>query len=147
VLRADCLQEEATSFIRRHLATVPLVVLARVERAWELYSPRSNLDYGAYIWGRPRGMATAALVVFVVLAPLALGGAYVLRRSGVSLLPLVGAVLLATTAAALAFGFTRYRLAAEPAIVVLAAAAVERFGRTAPWRSRRHSTVPELSSS
>ena len=129
VPRAECLQREAATYVRRHERRVPLVVLARVERVWETYRPKANLDYGTIVWGRPRGMATVGLIFYGMLVPLAIAGAFLLGRSRTSRLPLLAMFAQATLVAALAFGFTRYRVPAEPALVILAAVAVERLGR------------------
>ena len=47
-----------------------------------------------------------------------------------ALLPLLAMLMLVTAVAALTFGATRYRSAAEPALIVLAAASLDRVGRS-----------------
>jgi 4-amino-4-deoxy-L-arabinose transferase-like glycosyltransferase len=125
----DCFQRQGRSYIRNHLRRVPRVMLARVERVWEVYDPEANLEFGARFWSRPRAMATVGLIFYVLLVPFALAGAFLRRRSPVELLPLLATVLMATIVAAASFGFTRYRLVAEPALVVLAAVALERLAQ------------------
>ena len=49
--------------------------------------------------------------------PFAIGGLVVLRPPGVPILPLLAVAAIATFAAALTFGVTRYRAPAEVAIV------------------------------
>ncbi len=140
VAQDNCRARRARDYARDNLARVPLVVLARVERVWEVYDPETNLDYGRY-WARARGAATAGLILYTLLAPLALGGALLLRRRSVSLVPLLATFAMATVAAAIAFGLTRYRLVAEPALIVLAAVSIERAVRaTRTSRARRRAS-------
>jgi hypothetical protein len=97
---------------RHHLSRTPLVALARVERAWELYGADMNLEYGRTFWARPEGLATAGLIFYLLLLPLAIAGALILRARRVSSLPPLAQFAFVTVIAALAFGYTRYRYAA-----------------------------------
>ena len=119
---SDCRRRKARDYVSDHLGRVPLVLLARVARLWEVYHPSQNLDYGAHLWARPREWSRVGLFMYAALMPLALAGAFLLRRRGIPVLPLLATFLIASLVAATAFGFTRFRMAAEPAIVVLAAA-------------------------
>jgi len=127
---SDCMRDEARAYTRRHLGRVPLVVLARVGRVWELFGADMTYDYGVN-WARARWLAQVARIVSLVALALALVGALALWRR-VPLLPLLAPLLVATLVAALTFGFSRYRLVAEPSLVVLAAAGADRL-----WRFRR----------
>ena len=126
------MRDEARAYARRHLGRVPLVVLARVGRLWELYGADTTYDYGVN-WARARWLAQVARFVSLVALALALAGAVALwRRRAVPLLPLLAPLLVATLVAAWTFGFSRYRLVAEPSVVVLAAVGADWL-----WRSRR----------
>lgn len=127
VRQSDCLQAEATSYAREHVGRLPLVVLARVGRLWEVYEPADSLAYGQANWARPRSVAVAGLVFFFLLLPFALFGLVRMRRRGVTVVPLAAVLALVTIVAAATFGVTRYRAAAEPALVVLAAVGMERW--------------------
>jgi hypothetical protein len=127
---SDCMRDEARAYARRHLGRVPLVVLARVGRVWELYGADTTYDYGVN-WARARWLAQVSRLVSLVALALAFVGALALWRR-VPLLPLLAPLLVATLVAALTFGFSRYRLVAEPSLVVLAAVGADRL-----WRSRR----------
>ena len=135
--QSDCHSHEARGYVRRHLSGTPLVALARVERAWELYGADMDLEHGRTFWARPKGLATAGLIFYVLLLPLAIAGGLFLRARGVSLLPPLALFALVTVVAALAFGYTRYRYAAEPALVALAAVGVDGLLRAAGRRSPR----------
>lgn len=130
----DCYTRRARSYAREHVASLPFVALARVERVWEVYEPQDNLDYGDANWARPRAVATLGLVAYLLLVPLAILGVIQLRREGVSVLPLVAMFVLVTVVAATTFGVTRYRAAAEPSLVILAAVGLARLGGR-PFRS------------
>jgi hypothetical protein len=75
--------------------------------------------------GRSESAARIALAQFYVLAPLAIAGAVILWRRKKPIAPLVVLPILVSLTAMLAFGNTRYRAVAEPAIVAFAAVAVE----------------------
>jgi len=138
--RSECFGRRAREYAGDHLSRVPLVVLARVGRLWEVYGTGANLDYGAN-WARPRWVATIGLVFYLVLLPFALAGLLALRSRRVPLLPLLAPLALVTVVAALTFGVSRYRLAAEPALVVLASVGV--LCATAVLRVRRQPAKPQ----
>jgi 4-amino-4-deoxy-L-arabinose transferase-like glycosyltransferase len=133
--QSDCYSHEARGYVRDHLGRTPLVALARVERAWELYGADLNLEYGRTFWARPKGLATFGLIFYVMLLPLAIAGALLLRARRVPLLPPLALFAFVTVVAALAFGYTRYRFAAEPALVSLAAVGLEGLIAAARHRS------------
>ena len=134
VAQSDCYERRARTYAREHLGRLPIVVLARVERLWELYGPEDSLDYGEANWARPRAVALLGLAAYLLLIPFAIFGVVRLRREGVSVLPLVAMFALVTLVAAATFGVTRYRAAAEPALVVLAAVGLERALGRRPFR-------------
>jgi 4-amino-4-deoxy-L-arabinose transferase-like glycosyltransferase len=122
---STCMLDAADDYIDRHLSRLPLVVLARIGRLWEVYGYHTDLGYGE-LWSRQLGVAKAGLAMYVLLLPLAAIGALLLRRRRVPLWPALVPFVLVTIVAALAFGFSRYRLAAEIPLVVLAAVCLER---------------------
>jgi uncharacterized membrane protein len=62
--------------------------------------------------------------MYWVLLPLAVAGAVVLVRRRARVWPLVSTAVVVSVTTALTYGQQRFRTAAEPAIVVLAAVAV-----------------------
>lgn len=134
---SDCMAEEARSYARLHLGRVALVVLARAGRMWELFHAEATYDYGLN-WARARWVAQLSRYATLVALAFALVGGIALRRRAVPLLPLVAPLVAATVVAALTFGFSRYRLVAEPAVVVLASA-----GLAWLWGLRRGSKPAE----
>jgi hypothetical protein len=126
VPQSECLLREARHYARSHLGRVPVVALARVGRLWNVYRPGTDLNYGE-LWARERTTATVGMVMYALLVPFAAFGVVLLRRRGVPVYPLLVMFAVATIVALIAFGFSRYRLAAEPVLVVLAAVAVEKL--------------------
>ena len=72
--------------------------------------------------------------MFWLLAPLAIAGAWLLRRRRQPLAILLVPLAMVTLTALLTYGSTRFRFAAEPSIVVLAAVAVDALAAPAPER-------------
>jgi 4-amino-4-deoxy-L-arabinose transferase-like glycosyltransferase len=140
VPQADCLLREARGYVRHHLTRVPVVAAARVARQWNVYDPGQDREYGE-LWAREKVTATIGMAMYAALVLLAIYGAILLRRRRVALLPLLALLVFAALVALIAFGFSRYRLAAEPALVILAAVAVERLVAdrlTVRWRGAAH---------
>lgn len=123
----------AFRYVRRHLDRFPLVMLARVGRVWSVYAP-FQMAYGAENEGRPAAASFAGLAMFWLLAPLAVGGLITLRRRGVLVIPLAGTLVMVTVIAALFYGLVRFRIAADVAVVVLAAVAIDAL---MPWLGRK----------
>jgi hypothetical protein len=109
-------------YARDHVARVPLVGAARIARSWSLWNPVAQADL-EQVETRDRNWQVAAGLVTIAMLVLAVPGAVLLRRRAV-LAPL-GAVVIGVSLAALAAnGNTRFTLAAQPVLAVLAAAVV-----------------------
>jgi hypothetical protein len=126
------LRRQALSYASDHAARVPAVVAVRVLRVWDVWKPRSSAVFEASIADRHVDAQRAAMVSLYLLAPFAIGGAFVLRRRREPLRVLMVPIVFVTLVAALSYGSTRFRVAAEPAIVVLAS-----VGISAAWAWRR----------
>jgi uncharacterized membrane protein len=105
--QSDALRNRALRYARHHLIRLPVVAGVRVLRLWDFWQPFRRPQLGA------------RLVYFAVLA-LAIAGAIRLRRRR-ELTVLLAPLVSVTIASVLAFGDPRYRAAAEPALIVLAA--------------------------
>jgi len=108
------------SYARHHLGSLPKVAVVRVLRAWGVYSPGQQVSFES-LEGRPRAWQMRGTVMYWFLAPLAIVGAFLLRRRKRLIAPLVATAVTVTIGAALTYGQQRFRIAAEPAILVLAA--------------------------
>jgi hypothetical protein len=126
------LRSRAFAYASDHAGRLPAVVGVRILRVWDLYKPRGSAHFEATIADRNLYAQWGAMISLYLLAPFAAFGALTLRRRGEPLHILVAPVVFVTVVAALTYGSTRFRVAAEPAIVVLAV-----VGAAALWDRRR----------
>jgi hypothetical protein len=129
--------EDGLRYARDNADRLPTVVAARVLRTFALWPDLRAQIRIESLEGRDRAWQWAGTVAFWVLAPLALAGAVLLGRRRVSRWPLVAPVVAVTVTAAVTYGNQRFRIAAEPAVVVLAAVALADLARRRPLRRRR----------
>jgi hypothetical protein len=122
--QASCQRDAAWRYMEDHAGRVPIVVAVRILRVWELYRYQDDLGYGE-LWSRSIPVAKAGLVMYALMVLIAIAGLVALRRARTPLWPLLVPFLLVTISAALTFGFSRYRLAAEIPLVVLAATGID----------------------
>ena len=122
------------SYALHHLGSLPKVAVVRVLRTWGVYAPSQQVSFES-LEGRPRAWQMRGTVMYWLLAPLAIAGAVLLRRRR-PIFPLVATAVTVTIAAALTYGQQRFRIAAEPAILVLAAMALVELARAAARRRR-----------
>ena len=135
-------------YAREHAGRLPVVLAARLGRSFELYRPRQNAHMEAFYEGRDLTLAQSGTAMFYVLALLALVGAVALRRRGAAWAVLAAPIALVVLTTLISYGFTRFRVAAEPGLVVLRRgrrgdrgapasalrpAAPARAGGRAPW--------------
>ena len=116
------------SYAVHHLGSLPKVAAVRVLRTWGVYSPSQQVSFES-LEGRPRVWQMRGTEMYWVLALLAIAGAMLLRRRGRPIGPLVATAVTVTIVGALTYGQQRFRIAAEPAILVLAAVTLVTLGR------------------
>ena len=122
----------ALHYARDHLRRLPVVVLARVGRVWDLYEPLQSVDIDVGE-GRPRPASFAGLLAYYLLLPAAGVGVVALRRRGVRVWPMLVLAAVVTVVVAAGYGTVRFRAEFEVPLVVLAA-----VGMQAGWhRARR----------
>lgn len=122
--KASEYRRRGLEYAREHSGQLPLVMIARVGRAWDVFRPGQARLY-EFFEGRAHDASRLGLIFYYPVLALAVAGALILRRRRVPLLPLLAFPLLVTVTAALVYGLTRFRFAAEPALVVLAAVALD----------------------
>src|SRR4051794_371413 len=122
------------AYMGDHVSRVPVVLAARVGRVWDLYRPDQNRVFAASE-GRPARSEQLGVLVYWLLLPFAVAGTWLLRRRGHVLAILLAPAVMVTLTALLSYGSTRFRFAAEPSIVVLAAVAADALLRR--WRPSR----------
>jgi 4-amino-4-deoxy-L-arabinose transferase-like glycosyltransferase len=130
-------RKAAINYTKDHLKRLPLVVAARVGRLWGFFKPGQTTAFDWTIEGRGRAPSWIGAFCYYALLPFAVVGLIALRRRRVPILPLLAIVGIATFAAAITFGVTRYRAPAEVAIVVAAG-----VGIAAVWRRFRDRSRP-----
>ena len=118
--------DRAMDYIDDHRSRLLTVVVpARIGRMWGAYDTVDQLRLDALVDRRPLAVSTLGFLQYVALLPLAAAGAVLLWRRRESLLAVAAWIPIATLTAAISFGNTRYRTAAEVSIVVLAAVALD----------------------
>jgi 4-amino-4-deoxy-L-arabinose transferase-like glycosyltransferase len=138
----------ALSYMREKADRVPIVAAARQGRIWGVFRPFQTSTLEQEFGTGPLGVHHAGVVFYWALVPFTIAGALHLRRSGVTLSPMVPFFLVAIAAAAIAFGTYRYRAPAEVPIAILAAAGVSRLWTRAAHRrkaARNESTTSSIS--
>jgi 4-amino-4-deoxy-L-arabinose transferase-like glycosyltransferase len=126
-------------YMEHHLSQLPLVVLAREGRVWELFDPIQGVDYEEHHDTHAAlPFAFAGLFMYYLLLPAAVFGVVALRRRRTSSWPLLVPVVLVTAITAVTYGIVRFRAEAEVSLVVLAAVGLE-----ASWSRWVRRTEPE----
>lgn len=118
------LTRSSLAYAREHLSEVPKIVAARLGRTFGVYRLDQELEFD-YHEGRDKGTQRAGQILYLILLPFAVYGAF---RVGRRYLPvLLAGPIVAAISAAIFYGSTRMRVSAEPAIVVLAAVGIVAF--------------------
>jgi 4-amino-4-deoxy-L-arabinose transferase-like glycosyltransferase len=112
-------------YVSDNKTRAPVVVLARWGRITGLFRPAQQVRLDRDVEGREGWVAVAALLSLYAVGALAIAGAVILRRRRVKVFPLLVPPAIVLFAVALALGSNRYRASAEPALVVLAAVAID----------------------
>ena len=131
------LQARALRYAGDHAGRVPAVAGVRLLRTWELWDPRDHARLEAVFNDRDPRVNRAAQISLYVLVLLAIAGAVMLRRHRQPLRLLLALPALVSVVAVMSYGASRFRAAAEAAIVVLAAVALQAVASSA-LESLRH---------
>jgi 4-amino-4-deoxy-L-arabinose transferase-like glycosyltransferase len=122
---ATRLRDQGLRYARDHAGRLPIVVAARLGRSFELFRPRQQAREEAFFEGRDLRVEQAGVAVYYLLALLALAGAVLLARRRGPWWVLAAPVGMVVFVTVISYGITRFRAGAEPAIVVLAAVALD----------------------
>jgi 4-amino-4-deoxy-L-arabinose transferase-like glycosyltransferase len=131
------LRTRALHYASRHRDRLPVVVLAREGRTWNLFRPFQQMRFDA-TWGSPIWVNDVGLFAYWLLAPAAMIGALALRRRRRPVLPMLSFIVTVAIGSAITLGQTRYRAGAEVVVVLLAAVGID----AVIARSRRNGTQP-----
>lgn len=137
-------RERAFDFMSDNKSRVPVVALARIGRTWSLFRPWDMVEYNTGE-AREEWLTATGLFFYYPLLVLAVGGVVVLWRRKQTLWPLLVPVVVVTLASAATYGQTRFRVPAEPSLIVLAAITIT--AAYARWRRANQSSTIEASSS
>ena len=121
---SDAMSTASTNYARGHMSDLPGVMLAREGRVWGVYAPGTELTFDVTEDGNGgAGPKQVGQIMNWVLLPLAVVGAIrVATRSRRRLIIVMVPVVVVAINAALFYGSTRIRVAAEPSIAALASA-------------------------
>ena len=128
-------RDRAFDYIRDHKKRAVLVGFARVGRTWSLFRPWDMVSYNKGE-GREGWVTILGLIAYYPLLIAAIAGWVVMRRRRRRSWPLLAPALIVTIASAATYGQTRFRVPAEPTIVVLAAVAIAALVAR-DWPARR----------
>lgn len=123
-------------YARDHLGRLPVVMAARLGRTFGVYDVHDEVRLES-LEGRTIRWETLGTRMYWALAALALGGAVLLLRRRALPPALLAPVALVVLTSLVTYGNQRFRIAAEPSIVVLAAVGAVAGVRAA--RARRAS--------
>jgi hypothetical protein len=120
--RSERLRQAGSQYARDHLSRVPAVEGVRLLRTFGIWQPRRHVFFaeGRVLPGR----AFAVAAVWIVLA-LGLAGAWRMRRRVGALAILLAPLVLAVGTTLIAFGYPRFRYAADVSLIVLGAGLVD----------------------
>ncbi|HUF83117.1 MAG TPA: glycosyltransferase family 39 protein [Acidimicrobiia bacterium] len=113
-------RDRALDYMSEHKGRAVVVTLARVGRTWSVFRPLDMLDYNEGE-ARERWVTSLGLIVYYPLVLLAVYGVVVARRKRITQWPLLVPMLIVTIASAATYGQTRFRVPAEPSLVILGA--------------------------
>lgn len=134
-------RERAIDYVSLRKKRAAIVLLARIGRDWGFFRPLDMLSWNE-AEGRPSWITGLGLYFYYPLLALAIGGIVVLRRRRTTQWPLLVPPLVVTLGTILAYGQTRFRVPAEPTIVVLAAVSLAALANR--WWPERGTPEPEL---
>jgi hypothetical protein len=113
-------RQAGIDFARDNASDVPRVMGVRVLRTFGLHDVTTQINFET-LEGRTSHWQTLGHRMFLVIVPFAVGGTVVLVRRDVVVWPLLGPLVVVVVTALLSYGNQRFRVAAEPGLLVLAA--------------------------
>jgi 4-amino-4-deoxy-L-arabinose transferase-like glycosyltransferase len=139
-------RQAGVQYITAHLSDLPRVMAARLARTFGLWDMRTSLFFEG-LEGRDYDWLWAGWVAWLLIAGLAAIGVVTLRSRDVRIWPLLMPLAIVAFMSAITYGNQRFRVAAEPGIVVLAAVGLVRCARhIATTTATRQRQLPDGSS-
>jgi hypothetical protein len=120
-------------YARDHADRLPIVIPVRVLRSFGFYQPFSNTGRDLALEGGHRDVAAwLAQIQYWILLALGVVGLVVLARRHVPLLPFLAPIATVVVITVIGYGTTRFRIAFDAILPVLAAIALD-----ATWARRQ----------
>ncbi len=119
----DKLRRDGVRYAGHHLGRLPVVLAVRLARVWNLYDPLQTSE------GRSPSVEKLGVLALLILAPLAVLGALILRRRRVGIWILLAPFVVVSITALVTYGNQRFREPADIALVILAAVALDTLTR------------------
>lgn len=124
--RDPIVRQRALDYISNHKKRLVTVVIpARIARMLSIYQPLRQLDLEVLSEERAWPLSLTGLIQYWALVPFGIAGAVALWRRRLAMMPIALWIGMVVFTSAFAFGNMRYRVSAEPALVVLAAVGIE----------------------
>jgi 4-amino-4-deoxy-L-arabinose transferase-like glycosyltransferase len=139
-------RDDGLSYAVHHAGRLPVVAAARLLRTFGAFHVSQELDVESFE-GRPHGWLVGGFVAYWVLVPFAIAGLVLLVRTRALVWPLVAPFVAVAIGSVLTYGNQRFRIGAEPALVILAAVAFVAIAvrtRRAPAQHDDAQPTPEL---
>jgi hypothetical protein len=129
-------------YARANAGELPALAGVRALRTWGIYSPVGQMHFETDIEQRSFSWQFLGWMELLVLLPLSVIGVQQLRRKRIAVWPLLSLAVLVTVTSALTYGNGRFRMAAEPAVLVLGGAGLLKLahgfrGSRRPGETRR----------
>lgn len=123
-VRDEFNREKALDYTLDNLDRYPQVALARIGRSLELFRVGHTLRMNYQVEGRWEEPSTIGLALYYALVPFTIIGAFVMRRRGMRLTPMLAMWPAIMFASATTFGLTRYRVPIDIAMMAMSAIAI-----------------------
>lgn len=120
---AAAARRQGLDFVRDHPGDLPKVMAARVLRTFGLFRPSQQIQLEA-LEGRPESWERAGTYAEWVVYPFAAVGLFLLVRRRARAWPLFAALISVIVATVVTYGNQRFRIGAEPTILIGAATAL-----------------------
>lgn len=133
---------DGIEFATDNMGRLPLVAAARWARTFGVFHVSQQLDVESFE-GRPEPWQTIGLISYWLLLPFGIAGAVLLLRSRERAWPLLAPFVSVSIIAVLTYGNQRFRIAAEPPLLVLASVAIVAGARRLRHRAAAASPSPE----
>jgi hypothetical protein len=115
-------RDDGLSYAVHHAGRLPVVAAARLLRTFGAFHVSQELDVESFE-GRPHAWLVGGFVVYWLLVPFAIAGLVLLLRARALVWPLVAPFVAVAIGTVLTYGNQRFRIGAEPPLVILAAVA------------------------